>query len=855
MSLTPLYTYSMNQETSLKVDGNANDPNRVIQNYPINYKVSFDINISDKIMTLFGSIFHVTSNDADYDFSQPTENSRNPGLWLYPNDTKLALGVGIPSKGQVVVSSGISLDIGTWYTVTIDVVDTLITMNTQNLNTGSIDKQTLTISPSDFRLRVIHKTSVVQISDKWYSSAIAKIRNFQLFGYINATPSNRPVIYQYATLETSITPYNPASKSIVFNYPKNYEISFRLKPIETSPSWQNILLVTTMETTSSYFGEGNNTRNPGIWFYPNSFRLCIPVGVPGLGQVLNDPIKPLEKNKYYNIRIIINELNMTLEIVSDDNSYNYNYTTVFPQFKDRTGHDLTYVYVGFPYEGLVAANATIQNVIIEAIGDYPHCTKTLTDAEAYCYNERYSDVKKLNLSVGQMKEHWSKIGCGKNRDPSCPSYQYIGCYNDNSSTHAIPNKKNNITRVEQCAVQAFESKNDLMGIQNSGECWTGNSIDSDYAMYGLGQTDNCGPLGGPFVNQVYQVGPPSSALSSASSSASPIKTYTLPTMSNKNFSSSIEGFSNDIPDLQSGNMQLYNQIFCDIYPSNNGFSTCTNCRFDGTNTVLSQQMKGSSQDCLNTCKNNNLCTSYSYDKLNKNKNCTLYNSFPTQIIENQQNIDSGYNLLFPYDYTKLTDAQKNTVRKKCTAQYLNNINKNTNLNIESCLDFKEYSNNITTVVTDKACIWNKLNAIGSANTVYEQTNNTNTNQMNSIRDPLLDTYKTKYENVKSAMEENKEVNNDMSIHDGDFSKYNQNKQSIRDQIEGGYNPSSSSATSNNQIQNIVIQSINQIGGKDNIESFENKKYIQFTVLMLLIILLFTLFVMCNYRKQLRFFKF
>jgi hypothetical protein len=176
----------MNQETKLAVDGNAKDVNRTIQNYPINYFVQFDIKCTGKANDQYMSVFHVTSNDSDSDYSKSTENTRNPGLWICPKSTKLAIAVGIPTKYQLVVMGRDNLETNKWYTVTIDVVDNLITMKTKDIQKNKVvDTQTLKMSMEEMRLRVCHPTSVVQIADKWYQSAPGLIRNFQIFDYTN----------------------------------------------------------------------------------------------------------------------------------------------------------------------------------------------------------------------------------------------------------------------------------------------------------------------------------------------------------------------------------------------------------------------------------------------------------------------------------------------------------------------------------------------------------------------------------------------------------------------------------------------------------------------------------------------
>ena len=68
--------------------------------------------------------------------------------------------------------------------------------------------------------------------------------------------------------------------------------------------------------------------------------------------------------------------------------------------------------------------------------------------------------------------------------------------------------------------------------------------------------------------------------------------------------------------LISGNNQLYNPLFCNLFSTNNGFITCDNCTLSGPSNVSNTSNQGSDQACLNACKANNYCTSYNFDKIN-----------------------------------------------------------------------------------------------------------------------------------------------------------------------------------------------------------------------------------------------
>jgi len=99
---------------------------------------------------------------------------------------------------------------------------------------------------------------------------------------------------------------------------------------------------------------------------------------------------------------------------------------------------------------------------------------------------------------------------------SAPEPVYLGCYRD-TPQRALPHNRGTVHRslftnyqaVSDCATRTFEAGDDVFGLQNDGECWTGKGRTSDYAKYGL-QTDvkKCNaPLGSGWTNQVYSIYP------------------------------------------------------------------------------------------------------------------------------------------------------------------------------------------------------------------------------------------------------------------------------------------------------------------------------------------------------------
>ena len=197
-----------------------------------------------------------------------------------------------------------------------------------------------------------------------------------------------------------------------------------------------------------------------------------------------------------------------------------------------------------------------------------------------------------------------------------------------------------------------------------------------------------------------------------------------------------------------GNTQLYNNIFCNFEPTNNGFSTCTDCNFDIQNAYQTTT-QSSAQDCQNACSGQPNCTAYSFNT--SSGQCSQYSTFPNQ-INGAAGIDSGYSLNFPFDYNNLNSQQQNNVQVKCGDQYLNNyyINNN-NVEIADCMSISNSGSN-TLLNVDPECLYNIYQTNGLPTSILNET----TYQENSAyspmskSDPVIDKYIGNYEDYITA---------------------------------------------------------------------------------------------------------
>lgn len=210
--------------------------------------------------------------------------------------------------------------------------------------------------------------------------------------------------------------------------------------------------------------------------------------------------------------------------------------------------------------------------------------------------------------------------------------------------------------------------------------------------------------------------------------------------------------------LITGDNQLYNPLFCNLYPTNNGFITCDNCSLSGASNIQTSSNQSSAQDCLNACQANSYCTSYNYNS--SNGICSQYQDFPTGINNNVQNQSSGYNVSSPFtfDYTTLSSQQQTNSQIKCGDQFLNNqyINNN-NVELANCITVSDSGSN-SVLNADPECVYNVYNQNSlPTNQVY--TNSLIENDqynLKSTRDPKIDKYEINY---KAYVDSNVQIEN------------------------------------------------------------------------------------------------
>jgi hypothetical protein len=289
-----------------------------------------------------------------------------------------------------------------------------------------------------------------------------------------------------------------------------------------------------------------------------------------------------------------------------------------------------------------------------------------------------------------------------------------------------------------------------------------------------------------------------------------------------------------LKEINTGYTQLYNQIFCNLFPTNNGFNTCKNCslNFDSSNPYSFTTTEGGEQSCLNKCSSDETCTSYQYYKDKSDNNCITYIDFPKEIVDSEEKINSGYSLQFPYDYETLNLSQKNNVREKCATQYLNNyFYPDKNIDLTDCLTFTN-SDYLTNFDIDKKCLFNVLNDNQIKTTIVNNSidgdsENDNKENIGYKSDPIIDKYIKTYNDYNDKKTAEDEINKISDIGSGnivgDSSFYEKTLKEKRDKLT--------------DVSNTIL---NEIG---TIESFNNhsKKNFYFLITILFILILFMYF--------------
>ncbi len=715
--------------------------------------------------------------------------------------------------------------------------------------------------------------------------------NYDLNGiFYTYKPANltTPSLFFEACKNTQTTLVKSKSYGTI-TMPMNYRVELKIYPTSTVSGWSNIMTVVNNNNNYDFSQKDSVSRNPGLWFNSNTYKILFAVGVPRFidYQINEYPSEGLTKNTWNTVIVDVIDGLLKLDI-SLGNGKRYMNQITIPNYGFRKEMKNSVVYLSEPWHE--AARASVKDVKIysydSGVSDNTSCYYQLSDLEAQCYLDRYPDLKNAYGSdLNAAKNHWTQYGCkdAEKRRNECSApqksagrYSYIGCFGD-ASSRAIPTNNGKVSTVNDCANIAEKNKANVFGVQYGGECWTGTDINAAKKYGEKINRDTCKNMGGSWGNNVYvrdeAFPPPAPSEINLSSPDFSVKLnegflnrelntmckrlpnlnygdYTVNyDLSHSNIqTNNVETFTdNPYEQLSLGDKQLYNQVFCDLYATNNGFNSCSNCTFKGSMKELEKKNFSSETDCLNDCKSKKNCSSYTYDTLATKDNCTQFYTFPQDIdYENSPNKNSGYSLLYPYDYQKLDEQQKKNVQTKCVNQYFNNTY-NIGSNMNDCIKIDKSNSSISKIDLDAQCTWNKM-AVN--NTPIVREDNIYLDNMGftpSMKDKELDNYKKIFDGVVKASNENISANQVLMQYNQKFKEYNSKLEKEDEQYKSDYESILKGKI--DKINGDLDNSTKKINPDINLENFmiqsdinQTESYLKFVTLMIIVLLFFI--IMC-----------
>ena len=266
--------------------------------------------------------------------------------------------------------------------------------------------------------------------------------------------------------------------------------------------------------------------------------------------------------------------------------------------------------------------------------------------------------------------------------------------------------------------------------------------------------------------------------------------------------------SNNFPTTANNN-NIFSSVFCNNISTNNGLIQKANSTFNNL-PVYKTQSTPDENTCLNNCKIDRYCSSYTFKKNTSSSNCLLYNQVPTSVSNNDISSNVGYKNNYKYDFNNLNSSQKNIIRNDCINNYLNNNYKTNNLNYTGSYSLE---NNNSKINVNPQYLANLYGPLGKVKTKTNFTNidsniiNPTTNQeLNNFSNNFTGYLQTQIgllslsNSIPSSNIYNDIINNETNI--------------------GSINARNNLLQEKNITSQSIIQSIN--GTENNItESFEN----------------------------------
>ena len=376
-------------------------------------------------------------------------------------------------------------------------------------------------------------SSCPTLGGSWTNQVYVKSNPIQIC--TSTTPSWRfqESFNNWYTIKQNGYSTNWGSLGIINN--ANMSISFWLNIDTLHSNLRNIFHLTNTNKDCC----DNGDRVPAVWITPGGTSMHIRSSTSNNGNDGYDtPALPQRSQKFITIiwsgtivyTYVNGILNSQFNFSSSLTAANPNATFYIgdPWYDQNNG--LLIKYFSIYNCSLSQANiSSIYNLQYLQLIPPTSCEYQMSITELQCYKNNYpKDLSNMNNI--QLQDHWSNIGCKESRNNQCPSqqtssgmYNYKGCYND-TSIRAIPSMQGTVSSVNQCAQIAASKNQNVFGLQNNGQCWTGLNEQVAYQYGSNFNKDSCPSLGGSSTNQVY-----------VRSNTFPLPSAPVPYLTNPNF--------------------------------------------------------------------------------------------------------------------------------------------------------------------------------------------------------------------------------------------------------------------------------------------------------------------------------
>lgn len=296
--------------------------------------------------------------------------------------------------------------------------------------------------------------------------------------------------------------------------------------------------------------------------------------------------------------------------------------------------------------------------------------------------------------------------------------------------------------------------------------------------------------------------------------------------------------------LTSGYNELYNEIYCNLFKNDSGYKQCQNCNFGNLQVWKNVDSTGE-VDCMTQCTNDPRCTSYSYNTTTQNHNCTKYIGFPTQVVQNIPNINSGYSLTkFKFDFNNLTPDQQENIQYKCGNQFINNTftQEHPNVDLTECLSINN-SGQISQLNMDPQCVFNSYLQnnlpVNIKNTELYTDTLANGQAIVNKSDPVIDNQYQSYQQYYTSKNNNLELNKELIGNYGNtFSESDQIVSVNNDMLYNNFPNTLNKNLSLTQTNSMISSALGIQEGFDN----QNKKNNFMFIILLIFLILFLFYV-------------